>query len=818
MPETSLVCKHCQLPIPPHELVLDTIDEQDYHFCCQGCRGAFRIITGAGLEHFYRQRRWTEPGPAEGAFENSFNPQLIASLVHQGEHGTELSFLVEGIRCSSCVWLNEKILSALDGVLDVRINYGTHRARVRFDQERVAPEAILNRVAQLGYRPRPLTAQALQDAGLKERRSLLIRFGTAVFLSMQLMGYSLALYAGYFQGIDPAARQMIQYFAAGVTTPVVFYAGWPFLAGGWRSLRNRAPNMDLLIALGVLTAYLYSLVMLVTGGEVYFDSAAMIVTLILLGRLLESAARRQASAGIDRLLQLAPDRSLRLLPDGTRELIDSNHLQPGDLILVGPGERFAADGALAEGATDVDESIVTGEPLPVHRVPGDLITSGSLNISTSVKVRIGRPASDSFIARVARLVEEAQARRAPVQAVADRVAGWFVPTVILIAGATFWFWFRQGFGLGPAVINATSVLVVACPCALGLATPTAILVASGAAARNGILFRGGDILEQTARLTLIAFDKTGTLTEGTPSVSRILPRGTSEAELLTIAARIESGTHHPIASGILREAARRGIPTPFQTGVTTLPGRGLQLELPTETLLAGHWSFLDQAGIETGQDQPSEQTTTVHLASNRRYLGAIQLEDQLRPEAEAALQTLHALGYRTSLLTGDPSSAGQRAAARLGIETLEQGLTPQQKADWIHWRQLQGERIMMVGDGINDAPALAAAEVGCAMAGGTDIALETSDIILSRPDLGKLVTAIQLARKSLRIIKENLFWAFTYNLVAIPLAAAGKLAPVYAAAAMAVSSVLVVGNSLRLSRNGPSQRPSDLPKERLQHA
>lgn len=818
MSETSLVCKHCQLPIPPHELILDTIDEQVYQFCCQGCRGAFRIITGAGLDHFYRQRHWTEPGPAEGAFTDSFNPRLIASLVHLGAHGHEISFLVEGIRCSSCVWLNEKILLALDGVLDARINYGTHRARVRFDPEQISPEDIFKRVAQLGYRPRPLTARALQDAGLRERRSLLIRFGTAAFLSMQLMGYSLALYAGYFQGIDPAARQLIQYFAAGVTTPVVFYAGWPFLAGGWRSLRNRAPNMDLLIALGVLTAYFYSLLMLFTGGEVYFDSAAMIVTLILLGRLLESAARRQASAGIDRLLQLAPDRSLRLLPDGTQELIDSSHLQPGDLILVGPGERFAADGALAEGATDVDESIVTGEPLPVHRAPGDMITSGSLNISTSVKLRIGRPASDSFIARVARLVEEAQARRAPVQAVSDRVSAWFVPTVILIACATFWFWFRQDAGIGIAVLNATSVLVVACPCALGLATPTAIMVASGAAARSGILFRGGDILEQAARLTLIAFDKTGTLTEGTPSVSSIHPQTVSETELLTLAARIEAGTRHPIATGILQEAVRRGIPTPFQSGVTTLPGRGLELNLATATIRAGNRNFLDQAGIEIGEDTHPELTTTVHLASNRRYLGSIQLEDQLRPEAKAALQSLHASGYQTSLLTGDPSVAGKLVAAQLGIETLEQGLTPQQKADWIHSRQMQGERVMMVGDGINDAPALAVADVGCAMAGGTDIALETSDIILSRPDLGKLVTAIRLARRTLRIIKENLFWAFTYNLVAIPLATAGKLAPAYAAAAMAVSSVLVVGNSLRLARNDSQQQSLPWPEERLQRA
>ncbi|HKI51654.1 MAG TPA: heavy metal translocating P-type ATPase [Geothermobacteraceae bacterium] len=802
---TAHLCEHCQLPIDAHQLVTVSIEGQLRHFCCRGCQGAYQLISGAGLEQFYQRRSWGEAGTAKGAYDTSFNPEFLESLVHQSEQGHELAFLIEGIRCASCVWLNEKILLGLPGVSDTRINYGTHRARVRFDPQQITPLEIFSRITQLGYRPRPMTAKALQDSGIRERRTLLIRFGTAVFLSMQLMGYSLALYAGYFQGIDPAARQLIQYFAAGVSTPVVFYAGWPFLSGAWRSMRNRAPNMDLLIALGVLTAYCYSLLMLATGGEIYFDSAAMIVTLILLGRLLESTARRQAAAGIDRLLQLAPDRSIRLDPSGGQEVVETGLLQPGDLILVGPGERFAADGALTEGETEVDESIVTGEPLPVHRSAGDKITSGSLNISTSVTLRVATSASESFIAKVARLVEEAQARRAPAQALADRVSAWFVPTVILLALGTFGFWLQTDATTGVAILNATAVLVVACPCALGLATPTAILVATGAATKSGILFRGGDILEQTARLDTIAFDKTGTLTEGAPTVSRILPHGISSDELLSLAARLESGTRHPIAAGIQREANRRGLTTPFQSGVKTIPGRGLQLDLPGETLLAGHREFIHQAGIEVPPLE-SIALTEVHLARNQVYLGAILLVDRIRPEAKAALDILHAEHYCTSLLTGDPSAAGDRVTAELGIGSLATALTPEKKADWIHARQHMGHLVMMVGDGINDAPALAAADVGCAMAGGTDIALESSDIILTRPDLGKLTEAVTLAKRTLRIIKENLFWAFTYNLVAIPLAASGKLAPAYAAAAMAASSVLVVGNSLRLNlTSGPAK-------------
>jgi P-type Cu2+ transporter len=803
MAETTLLCKHCQLPIAPHELISETIGDRVLHFCCRGCQGAYQIICGAGLEQFYRRRNWNDPGIAEGAFTTSFTTENLASLVQQDEHGHTLSFLLEGIRCASCVWLIEKILLGLPGVQEARINYGTHRARVRFDPQQTTPSTIFTRVAQLGYRPRPLTARSLQEAGVQARRSLLIRFGTAVFLSMQLMGYSLALYAGYFQGIDPGAKQMIQYFAAGVTTPVVFYAGWPFLSGGWRSLRNHSPNMDLLIALGVLTAYCYSLLMLLTGSEVYFDSAAMIVTLILLGRLLEDAARRQAAEGIDRLLQLTPERVVRLNPGGDQESIESSCLRAGDLILVGPGERFAADGALAEGETEIDESVVTGEPLPVLRVPGDKITSGSLNISTSVSLRVAQPVHESFIAKVARLVEDAQARRAPVQSIADRVSAWFVPAVILLACATLLFWLNRGGAPSSAILNAVSVLVVACPCALGLATPTAILVATGRAARAGILFRGGDILEQTARIQVIAFDKTGTLTSGSPAVCRVCPQGISADELLTIAARIESGTRHPIATGILREATRRGMTIPIQNGVKTFPGRGLQLELPGETLLAGNRQFLLGAGIELAPQQSA--LTEVYLARNQVCLGSIQLEDQVRPEAASAIQQLHASGYRTCLLTGDTSASGKRLADLLGIRDLEVGQAPEQKAAWIRDQQSRQSRVMMVGDGINDAPALAAADIGCAMAGGTDIALETSDIVLTRPDLGKLTEAVLLARNTLRIIRENLCWAFTYNLIAIPLAASGRLAPVYAAAAMAVSSICVVGNSLRLGHRAGKQ-------------
>jgi len=800
------VCDHCQLPIPPQDLVSADIDGQTRHFCCQGCHGAFQLIHGAGLDDFYRKRTWQEAGVGSGVFERDFDPAELEPHLHRSDDGlAEINLLLDGIRCASCVWLIEKVLLKRDGVTDARINYGTHRLRLRFDPRKADVTDLCRTVARLGYLPRPHTADAVQERSRLEQRRTLVRFGTAAFLSMQLMGYSIALYAGYFQGMDAESKRIIQLLAAFVTTPVVFYCGWPFLSGAWRSLRNQLPNMDLLIALGVLPSYLYSLYALVFGGEVYFDTAAMIVTLILLGRLLESAARHRAAAGIDRLLNLAPQTATRLL-DGRQETVPSGNLVPGDLVLVAAGDRFPVDGALAEGITEIDESALTGEPVPVCRRPGDRVSGGTLNLGSAVTMRVTCAREDSFVARVARLVEEAQARRAPVQALADRVAALFVPLVTLLAAATFLGWWLATGAPLAGLLNAVAVLVIACPCALGLATPTAVLVATGQAARQGILFRGGDILEMAGRLQAAAFDKTGTLTLGAPQVVAIRPWNCSNETLLQAAARAEAGSRHPIARGILDAARRHGLKIPLRGGARTGPGQGIILDGEEGETRVGTAALLDLAELPW-QEPGDPATSLVHVSQNGRYLGCLLLADRLRADVPTVVRALHDLGLQTVMLTGDRESSGRAIATEAGIDTVQAGMTPDMKADWLRREQASGRRILMVGDGINDAPALAGADVGCAMDGSTDIALENSDLVLTRPDLNRLVTAVAISRRALRIIRQNLAWAFVYNLVALPLAAAGELLPIVAAGAMALSSVCVVGNSLRLARP-PRIRPN----------
>ncbi len=793
-------CIHCNLPIPEADLVIDEINGRELHFCCHGCQGVYRIINGAGLGNFYQQRSWPEQGVPPGVFEAEFDDgSLSRHVVARSDTSADISLIIEGIRCASCVWLLEKLLCKEQGVIGIRVNYGTHRAQVRFNPKETTPAEIFSSVSRLGYLPHPFTAGAAHQAVVREQRSLLIRFGTAAFLSMQLMGFSFALYGGYFHGIDPGIRQMIQYFAAVVTTPVVFYSGWPFLAGAWRSLRNHAPSMDLLISLGVLTAYSYSLYALVVGGEVYFDTAAMIITLILLGRLFEGSARNRSVAGIDKLLQLAPETANLIKGDETQS-VASDSLTPGDFILVRPGERIPVDGQIQTGETELDESTITGEPMPVMRRQGESVSAGSLNLSSSVRLKVECLATESFVARMARMVEEAQNRKAAIQSLADRVATLFVPFVTLVAAGTWIFWYFCNVPHSEALLNAVSVLIVACPCALGLATPTAVLVASGSSASRGILFRGGDILEQTGRIDLIAFDKTGTLTVGKPSVVQIiLASGQSEENILRLSSQAESGSSHPIALGIIARAKAAGITSESPESVETIPGRGLRMHTQNGEVLVGSRTFLTEKGIDLPPVE-SGALTEVYVSLSGSWCGVLIIQDPMRDESAQTMSRLQQLGLDTVLLTGDRAETASQVSTKLAIPLYRADLCPSDKAEWVEAQQQSGRKVMMVGDGINDAPALSVANVGCAMAGGTDIALETSDLVLTRPDLGRLYEAIFIARKTLQIIKQNLFWAFTYNLITIPLAASGTLAPVWAAVTMASSSLLVVGNSLRLGR------------------
>jgi Cu2+-exporting ATPase len=769
-------------------------------FCCRGCQGAYLLISGAGLDDFYRRRDWPEPGVPNQAFQGAYPDSYLAPFVYPAKEASAIDIIIDGIRCASCVWLNERIIGRLSGVREVRVNYATGRARVVFDAAEVTPAAIFTRIAEIGYGPRPYTRSAAREGARREQRDLLFRFGTALFLTMQLMAYSFALYAGYFQGIDARIKGYLQLFSLLVTTPVVFYCGWPFLAGAWRGMVNRAPNMELLIAIGALSSYGYSVYATLAGGEVYFETAAMIVTLILAGRLLENGARRRASGGIERLLGLCAGQARRFRGEAL-ETVDPAELKKGDLILVAPGERFPVDGRIVEGTTDVDESAATGESLPLVKGAGESVIAGSSNLTGAVRVSCDKEAADSFIARVARLVEEAQSRRAPIQGVADRVSAFFVPAVLSLSLATFFWQYCSGGAFAPCLMSALAVIVIACPCALGLATPTAILAGTGAAAREGVIFKGGDILERLSRVDLVVFDKTGTLTCGRPEVIEVrVCRGTDPGELLCLAASVESGSLHPIGSSIRDHAAANGIDSPVGSELRGIAGAGVTGSMAGELVAVGSPRFLAEIGVSglPGDLELPSGAMAVLVSRAGRYCGALVLKDRMRDDAPDLVSYFQRAGIGTLLLSGDRQETAGEAAAGIGIGAGIGGLSPAQKGSRIEELRREGATVLMVGDGINDAPALSAADVGCAVAGGTDIAIETSDLVLVKPDLERLASAHRMARRTMSVVRQNLVWAFLYNAVGIPLAMTGRLTPIYAAAAMALSSLCVVGNSLRL--------------------
>jgi len=660
-----------------------------------------------------------------------------------------------------------------------------------------------------------------EDAVLRERearyRSTRRKMIAAAVLSLPVVVLSMAHGALDFPGM--------RWLMLVLTTPVVVWAGASFFTGAWRAFRHHAADMNTLVALGVGTAYAYSVVAtlapelwLRTTGQmpdVYFEAAAVIVTLILLGRTLEERAKGQTGAAVRKLIGLQPD-TARVVREGREVEVPVADVAVGEVVAVRPGERIPLDGTLIDGASAVDESMLTGEPLPVEKRPGDTVIGATVNRTGAFTFRVSRTGQSTTLAQIVRLVREAQGRKAPIQRLADTVAGIFVPTVLLIAIATFVVWFD--FGPEPrlayALLTFVSVLIIACPCALGLATPTAIVVATGKAAEHGILLKGGDAVERVRDVEVVLLDKTGTLTEGTPRLTDVIPvEGWDESELLALAAAAETRSEHPIGEAVVAEAEARGLDLLTVSAFQSQTGLGIEATVNGRAVLIGNRDFLAEREIEQAALDPIETElaasgkTVVRVAVEGEAAGVLAVADTIRPTSKAAVQSLRDLGLDVVMVTGDAEASARAVAAEVGIEHVEANVRPADKAEVVRRYQREGRVVAHVGDGINDAPALAAADVGVAMGAGTDVAIEASDVTLMRDSLGAVADAFRLSARTLRTIKQNLFFAFIYNIIGIPVAAGLLypffgllLSPIIASAAMALSSVSVVTNSLRLRR------------------
>jgi len=800
---TDVICHHCGISFSWKPLSETTEHGTDVQFCCRGCLGAFRLISSAGLGTFYTRTDRALPTVSEQGTVIFRDDELNQHVVPDGDY-TRIDILVGGISCPSCVWLLERMIARVPGVVRVSISYAGGIASTLFDPAVTGPAAVFTAIHSLGFMPRPYSPDLSNQEARRERTDLLLRFGTALFLTMQLMAYSYSLYAGYFQGMSAGIKSLLQYASLAVSTPVVFYCGWPFLYGAWKSLRSRSPGMDLLIAVGALTAWFYSLWALMTGHETYFESAAMIVTFILVGRLLELSVRRTAMSGIEALYAAAAQRATVLEGDLHRE-VPADEIRPGQRLLVRQGERFPVDCLLREGDTEIDQSHVTGESRPELVAAGAELRAGCINIAAPVIVEVLRPVGHSYLMRVAALVRMAQAGKPAIQRLADRIAGWFVPAVILLAILVFaGHWGMTGQGIGSALMVALSVVLIACPCAMGLAVPAAVLAACSRSAALGVILRGGDVIERLAAIDTVFFDKTGTLTAGLPVVSDVTLLGTSTLpDLLSVAATIEQPAAHPLAKAIVLYAAHNGILPDACRSFALVPGKGISgITVDGRQVLCGSRRFLLEQGVPSDRlPTPADGTETeVMVAIDGLPAGRILLSDRLRPGTAGLVSELTGYGIDLRLVSGDTQEVVSRIASETGISGAYGGLTPDQKLDMVRKVQGEGRRVLMAGDGINDAPALAAANVSCSLTGSSDIALENADIIITSDDLSRLATAHRISRRTMSVIKQNLAWAFLYNLIGIPLAVTGVLTPVYAAVAMTASSLLVSLNSLRLMR------------------
>lgn len=805
----SISCYHCGLPVEEQGSFVATVAGKEHEFCCYGCQSVCLTIHGAGLQGFYQKTPEGEklaPPPELTEELRSYDSDEVQSdyVDALGDIRT-IHLLVEGIHCAACAWLIENSLSKQLGVLSAEVNLTSKRLRLRWDNRLAPLSSFLKTLSKVGYAATPFDADNAEGALARRHRALLYRMAFAGFAMMNLMWISIALYSG---ADDGEFKNWFHWISCLIATPTLLYAGYPFLRNAVIGLRRRYLTMDLPIAIGATATYTYSTYVTVNGsvvGHVYFDTVVNFLFVILVGRYLEAISKREALSATSRLLELQPKLATVLTDDGPM-VRPIRSVKIGDEVLVRPGEKIPVDGQIVDGESAVDESMLTGESLPIVKRLTDNVVAGSINGEGAFTVKVQQVLRNTALSKIVALMEDAQASKAPIQCAADRIVPWFVVITLSLAAITFVYWLQTDFEL--ALLAATSVLIITCPCAFGLATPMSVAVATGVGASRGILVKQGAALELMSNVTHFVFDKTGTLTEGKLSVVKtICSSEYTSQQLLKIAASVEQNSEHSIAHAICEEATLRAIETRPVSQFKSSPGQGVQAIVDGDEIKVGTAVWLSQQGIalqadwnEQAKQLEVEGISCVYITVNRTISGLIGLADELRSDALEMIQGLQEQDIDITVLSGDRKAVVYAVTKAFGDINRFAEVLPKDKADTVKNLQKNGAVVAMVGDGVNDAPALIQADVGIALATGTDVSIESADIVLSHNELHKVTESRQLAKRTLRTVRQNIVLSITYNIIMVPLAMMTMVDPFVAALTMPISSLLVIANAARIRR------------------
>ena len=803
---SKLKCDHCHLQFD--ESVM--IREGELNFCCKGCQGIYHLLKDEGLDSFYDKLGDEKLAPPTQQFEESKNfdsPAFYSRYVSVNDEGfSEVSLIIEGIHCSACVWLNEKALHKMDGVLEAHINHTNNKARIVWDDETVKLSQIIDMIRAIGYDAFPYDPEIQEARAEKERKDYYLRIAVAVFAMMNIMTIAVAQYAGFFTGMAQNIKNILNVAEWVLSTPVLFYSGWVFFRGAYYGVKTKSVNMDILVATGASLTYLYSIyITLLEKGEAYFDSVTMIITFVLVGKFLEVLSKKSAADTLDVLSKHVPG-EVTLLENGEQKTVSVNDVKAGDVILLKAGEKVAIDGVVQEGEGSFDESSLTGESEPIYKRPDDHVISGTTSIDAVVRYRATKDFEHSTLSNILTMLERSMAKKPHIEQVANRLSEYFSTVILLLALGTFLVWWFWPHSFETAFMVGISVIVIACPCALALATPVATLVGLGQGAKRGILFKEAAQLETLAEVDTLVLDKTGTITEGRPQVVRAewFDAESERGRHIRMLQALLNASKHPVALGVADHLnSDNPVAFPILDEVRQIAAKGMVARCEAQMISGGNRALMREQGIAVENEGAH---TLFYFAVADRMVARFELADLPKSDAPEVVRALKHAGIDVIMLTGDHDAAAKHIAEAVGIEHYHAELTPEQKADMIAQMQEQGRRVVMAGDGVNDILALAQSEIGIAMGNGSDIAIDVSDVVLMNDTLTSLEESFRIGRATYRLVRQNLGLSLVYNAVTIPLAMAGYIIPLIAAISMSLSSLLVVGNSLRIQWSWKQKR------------